>query len=171
MSILRCSPLRLHPPGDPSAGSAGTACSCRRWGPGDLAARGLVNILGALLSAGDGEARSQSPFISVRPQRGLQPLICRLLAASLQPACYGAWVCFFFFWAGLEKKPGCSWPKGIRQPHRRQLPEHPCTPPACLLPPLSRLLLGWSPYPGRALPRARGWMRSPWPRGGLRGGC
>lgn len=81
-------------PQDHSAGSAGTACSCRRWGPGDLAARGLVNILGALLSAGDGEARSQSPFISVRPPRGssLLSAASSLLHYSLL---WGLGCCFF----------------------------------------------------------------------------
>lgn len=62
---------------------------------------------------------------------------------------------FFFPWEGLgKKKPGCSWPKGIRQPCWRQLLEHPRTAPACLLPSLRRLL------GAAALPRlgcAKGW--------------
>jgi len=167
MSILRCSPLRLRPPGDPSARSTGTACSCRCWGPGDPAARGLVNILGALLSAGDGEARLQSPFISVRPQRGLQPLIYHLLAASLQPACYGAWfgLGFFFFFSGQ------GWKKSLAAPGQRATASRAggsCRSiPACLPPARSRLLLRWSPCPGRA----RRWLLSVGPHGGRARRC
>lgn len=63
---------------------------------------------------------------------------------------------FFFFFLSLGrigKKPGCSWPKGIRQPCWRQLLEHPRTAPACLLPSLRRLP-GAAALPAWAVPRA-----------------
>lgn len=64
------------------------------------------------------------PFISVRPRRGLQPLICRLSTLGCSRLVMGLGLVGVFHWAGLELKPGSSWPKGI---HQQLLLEHPCT--------------------------------------------